>query len=611
MEDPKMDEVASVPSMAPTTLGHPWPSPIFTPLDHQFARFMTRQSGLTGIAADRFALLIKRLSASLAAGHSCLPLTSEEEPLLRGSLVSHDITTPLVLWHGRLYLQRYYRYELRLAEQLKALAQEQCTVPGRSCAVLGARDTGASMPCEYQAELDACFGQSPETDWQRQAAEMALTRPLSLISGGPGTGKTSTVARILGLLLLSLGPELQIALAAPTGKAAMRLRESISANLATLPFSASIKEKIPTAASTLHRLLGVRRYSSVFKHNHANPLPWDVVVVDEASMVDLAMMSKLVDALKPGARLILLGDKDQLASVESGAVLADCIQALPDNTVTLQKSYRFNREISAFARAVNNNDSTTAWSMLISDTQGATTPLGLQLLQDPLPDFIAARYIRYMEKVAALPDNRQDNDIRQLFDCLNQFRVLCTTRHGAKGVATINRQVEQRLAASNHPCQPGGRSCAIPGARDTGPSLAGGWYPGRPVMILNNDYGLNLFNGDIGICLPDISTPGAFKVWFEREDGSLKGYQPYRLPTCETVFAMTIHKSQGSEFAEVLVVLPASDTPLLTRELIYTAVTRARTRVLIASDQNIFNAAVQRTISRSSGLHEMLMHSAG
>ncbi|MDP3695163.1 MAG: hypothetical protein Q8R42_03500, partial [Desulfocapsaceae bacterium] len=231
--------VAPVPSLAPATLGHPWPSPSFTALDHQFARFMVRQSGLTGIAADKFALLIKRLSASLAAGHSCLPLTSEEEQDLRGSgLVSADIAaplppslapaalgqvseakrrlrpwpSPLVLWHDRLYLQRYYRYELRLAEQLKALAQPQGTVPGRSrtipgardtgasmpcgrsCAVLGTRDTGASMPCDYQTELDACFGMRPETDaetdWQRQAAEMSLQRPLTLISGGPGTGKT-------------------------------------------------------------------------------------------------------------------------------------------------------------------------------------------------------------------------------------------------------------------------------------------------------------------------------------------------------------------------------------------------------------------------------------
>ncbi len=545
---------------------------IFSPLDHQFARFMVRQSGLSGVPAESFALLIKRLSASLAAGHSCLELTSAEEQSLDeigNNLISPGLTTPLVLWHGRLYLQRYYQYELRLAGQIKGMTQLQD--PGPEC----------------QTALDGCFGREEEADWQRQAAEVALTRPLALISGGPGTGKTSTVARILGLLLLTLGTDLQIALAAPTGKAAMRLRESIARNREGLPFSALIKEKMPTSASTLHRLLGVRRHSPHFRHNHANPLPWDVVVVDEASMVDLAMMSKLVDALKPTARLILLGDKDQLASVESGAILADCIQALPENTVMLQKSYRFNQEISAFAQAVNSNDSSTAWAMLNRESQGAVS-----LLHEPLADFIGGRYARYMQEVAMLQGS---DDIHQLFQCLNRFRVLCATRRGPSGVELINQQVEQSLAAAGYPCQPGG------------------WYPGRPVMILHNDYGLNLFNGDIGICLPDRNDAlsagdprHGFKVWFEDEDGSLRGYQPYRLPPCETVFAMTIHKSQGSEFAEVLVVLPQADSPLLTRELIYTAVTRAQTRVLIASDQAVFNAAINRTISRSSGLHEML-----
>ena len=587
---------------------------IFSPLDHQFARFMVRQSGLSGAAADSFKLLSKRLSASLAAGHSCLELTRDEEQVLRecsDELVSPELTTPLVLWQGRLYLQRYYRYELRLAEQLKAMAKVQYPVPGHSCgrssAIPGSNDTGPgkrseaktpALACDSRTALDDCFGREEGADWQRQAAEMALQRPLAIISGGPGTGKTSTVARILGLLLLTLGPDLQIALAAPTGKAAMRLRESIARNREGLPFSPFIQEKIPTSASTLHRLLGVRRHSPLFRHNHANPLPWDVVVVDEASMVDLAMMSKLVDALKPGARLILLGDKDQLASVESGAILADCIQALPENTVTLQKSYRFNQEISAFAQAVNSNNSTAAWAMLSTDMQGATTERSLQILQEPLPGFIVAQYIRYMEKVVALSGNaRPEEHMQQLFQALNRFRVLCATRRGPRGVATINHQVEQSLASVGYPCQPGS------------------WYPGRPVMILNNDYGLNLFNGDIGICLPDRTAPStaypgsSFKVWFEDEEGSLRGYQPYRLPACETVFAMTIHKSQGSEFAEVLVVLPTNDSPLLTRELIYTGVTRAQTRVLIASDQAIFNGAINRAISRSSGLHAMLTHS--
>ncbi|MBW6520854.1 MAG: exodeoxyribonuclease V subunit alpha [Desulfoarculaceae bacterium] len=573
---------------------------IFSPLDQQFARFMARKSGLTGTASDRFELLINRLSAALADGHSCLPLTSEEEQLLSGidtALISREITTPLVLWHNRLYLQRYFRYELRLAGQIKAMAQAHYAVP------------------ECRAELDACFGQMPETDaeidWQRLAAEMALKRPLALISGGPGTGKTSTVARILGLLLLTLGPDLQIALAAPTGKAAMRLRESIAASLASLPFSDMIKGKIPTSASTLHRLLGVRHHSPCFRHTHANPLPWDVVVVDEASMVDLAMMSKLVDALKPGARLILLGDKDQLASVESGAILADCIQALPDNTVTLRKSYRFNQEISAFARAVNENDSAAAWARLNDKSQETAT---VTLLHEPVTDFISARYSPYMRKAQALQSESND-DIRQLFQCFNQFRVLCATRRGPGGVEALNRQVEQNLTAQGYPSLAGGRPSSIPGAGDTGASLPGAWYPGRPVMILNNDYNLNLFNGDIGICLPDLAAattkgPGPkFKIWFEREDGSLKGYQPYRLPPCETVFAMTIHKGQGSEFGEVLVVLPTTDTPLLTRELIYTAITRAKTKVVIAGDQAIFNAAVNRSIHRSSGLHAMLMGS--
>ena len=217
------------------------------------------------------------------------------------------------------------------------------------------------------ALLDACFAPDNEhdPDWQRRAADLRSSG-LALISGGPGTGKTRTVAQILGLLLLFLGSDLNIALAAPTGKAAMRLRESIANNLETLTLSPSIKEKIPTGASTLHRLLGVQRHSSGFRHHHGNPLPWDVVVVDEASMVDLAMMSKLVDALKPEARLILVGDKDQLTSVESGAVLADCTFALAENTVELTKSYRFDEKIEAVARAVNTSDSLAAWALLAS-----------------------------------------------------------------------------------------------------------------------------------------------------------------------------------------------------------------------------------------------------
>jgi len=582
----------------------------FAPLDQQFARFLTARSGLPDTDNAGFELLISRLSASLAAGHSCLRVTGDEEQLLRASrMVSQGLATPLIIRRGRLYLQRYYRYESRLADQLKALAAIRLEPP------------------PLAEELDACFGRD-EDNLQRRAAELALTRALALISGGPGTGKTSTVARILGLLLLtgrpgrlsagrscaipgardtwpSLAGGFRIALAAPTGKAAMRLAESIGSGLASLPFPEAVKAKIPAAASTLHRLLGVRLHSPHFRHHQANPLPWDAVVVDEASMVDLALMSKLVDALKPGSRLILLGDKDQLASVESGAVLADCIAALPDNTVTLQKSYRFNRTISAFAQAVNTNDSATAWKMMEggqsddsnqeSEIRGrkpgetAEAEGSLVRLREPMIDFIVSRYSRYMDRVATLSANTgKAADIRALFDDLGRFRVLCATRRGPGGVETINRQVEQRLLTHGHPCRPGG------------------WYPGRPVMILNNDYGLNLFNGDIGICLPDPAAQGTLKVWFEREDNNPAPFPPHRLPACETVFAMTIHKSQGSEFNEVLVSLPPADSPLLTRELIYTAVTRARDRVIIAGDKEVFRQAVSRNISRAGGLHEML-----
>ncbi|MBV5305235.1 MAG: AAA family ATPase, partial [Desulfobulbaceae bacterium] len=429
--------------------------PIFSPLDHQFSRFLTRRSGLPETEKGTFELLVKRLTASLADGHSCLPVSPDEERLLgKSPMVSTSLATPLILWRGRLYLQRYFHYESRLATQLKALAGRETHAPA----------------CQSQTALDACFGPSlPATaegeasdNQQRKAAEMALTHSLTLISGGPGTGKTSTVARILALLLSTGKTDVRIALAAPTGKAAMRLRESLSAGLAALPFPETIKAKIPATASTLHRLLGVRRHSPHFRHNQASPLPWDVVVVDEASMVDVALMSKLVDALKPGARLILLGDKDQLTSVESGAVLADCIQALPNNTVTLRKSYRFNRAISAFAQAINANDSAGAWGMITSreaeekrpqeengrsEARGSAPAGGkgsIVLLSAPMTDFIVGRYGRYMDLVLALAgEAREASDIRRLFEGLNRFRVLCATRKGPGGVETINRQVEQ------------------------------------------------------------------------------------------------------------------------------------------------------------------------
>ncbi len=370
-----------------------------------------------------------------------------------------------------------------------------------------------------------------------------------------------------------------MALAAPTGKAAMRLSEAVGRSMTSLQLPEHVKNGLPTSASTLHRLLGVRRGSPQFRHNRDNPMAWDVVVVDEASMVDLAMMSKLVDAIKPGARLILLGDKDQLASVESGAVLGDFIGSLPENTVELQKTYRFEAGIKQLAEAINCADSTAAWGLL-KDSRVAS----VALLEENSIDFISERYSRFM-KAANRPG---PPDLREIFAIFNSFRVLCALHYGNRGVLSINRQVELSLSRNGFPCRP-----------DT-------WYPGRPVLITRNDYGLDLFNGDVGICLADREN-GVPQVWFERAGGGMTSYPPSRLPSCETVFAMTIHKSQGSEFDEVVVVLPEEDNRILSRELVYTAVTRAKKTVRLVAEKEILQLALARNITRESGLADLLM----
>jgi exodeoxyribonuclease V alpha subunit len=369
-----------------------------------------------------------------------------------------------------------------------------------------------------------------------------------------------------------------MALAAPTGKAAMRLSQSIGGSLDRLQLPEEVKAAIPTEAKTLHRLLGFIRHSPQFRHNRQQPMGWDVVVVDEASMVDLAMMSKLVDALKPGARLLLLGDKDQLASVESGAVLGDFIQSLPDNTIELKKTYRFDDNIKFLAERVNAGDSDGAWTLLADPQVPNVT-----VLQAELIDFLGRQYAGYMAEVCRYPQT----NVTEIFEKFNRFQVLCAVHYGHRGVVGINRGVETFLARQGFDCRPDS------------------WYPGRPVLITRNEYSLDLFNGDIGICLPDLAD-GSSKVWFEQSDGGLRSYSPYRLPSCETVFAMTIHKSQGSEFDEVVVVLPEEDNRILSRELLYTAFTRSRKMVKLVAGRQVFAQALSRKIERCSGLADLL-----
>ena len=318
---------------------------------------------------------------------------------------------------NRLYLHRYWSYEDRMAKQIKLIAQHANTVEN------------------LDNLLDHYFGASnAETNWQREAVKIAAHRNFCIITGGPGTGKTTTICKILAVLQELVDDPLLIGLAAPTGKAAMRLQEAITLNLVELNCSDSIKEHIPHTANTLHRLLGAKPPSPYFRHDAKNPLVFDLVVVDEASMVDLALMSKLVDALKPGAKLILLGDKDQLASVESGAVLADLIAALPDNTVELRQSYRFDDGIKKLADAVNQQQHETAWGVLSEEGEAANI-----LEQKQLIPYILSQRVAYVSLVEA---NAEFTDIYRAF-C--RFQVLCSNRHGENGALEINTAVEKAL----------------------------------------------------------------------------------------------------------------------------------------------------------------------
>lgn len=527
-------------------------------LDVAFARFLSQRASLDTAQKQAFEKLVMSVSCEQNKGHNCIQIDDQDaELLLASGLVAlagqTAVRLPLVLEKNRLYLQRYWDYENRLALQIKAV-------------------TAVTHPLENaDALLDRYFPKmSDEIDWQREAAKMAIQQSFSIITGGPGTGKTTTVVKILALLQESSPQPLHIALAAPTGKAAMRLQESIGFNKGALPDA--VKPHVPENVTTLHRLLGARPPSPYFRHHAGHPLVYDLVVVDEASMVDLALMSKLIDALKPGARLILLGDKDQLASVESGAVLADLTLALPEHTVELKKSHRFELAIKNLAVAVNRQHSDEAWQILQAGTDN------IELLQQDLVEYVAGQQKDYLRLLKA------GAGFDEIYRAFSRFQVLCSNRQGKNSVADINDRVEQQLAAQN----------LI--------NVTGLWYSGRPVMVTQNNPALHLYNGDIGICLPDKDLAGKLMVFFQRADGSVKKYLPTRIPHCETVFAMTIHKSQGSEFEEVLIALPDTLNPVLTKELLYTAITRAKKTVKLLADETVFAATVNQKIERITGL---------
>ncbi len=461
--------------------------------------------------------------------------------------------------------------------------------------------------------LSACFNA------QKVAAAMALTRQFSVISGGPGTGKTTTVTKLLAALVSQAQPqELVIKLVAPTGKAAARLTESIGLALTHLPLADSIKSAIPTEASTLHRLLGAKPNSVSFQYHKTNPLHLDVLVVDEASMVDLTMMFNLLSALPPHARVILLGDRDQLASVEAGAILGDIgqfaqqgysfefaqqltaltgyslsgnssldYQGLSDSVCVLNKSYRFHAQsgIGTLAKKINrgfSKDVLPVFSHGFSDLtyrewQNSETYDDLLMLMVSL----------YRPYLTALTD--VSVPAKTVLNLFSEARLLCAIREGQFGVEGINQNIFSALKK----------------ARLLQGNLDDTWYEGRPVMITRNDANLGLYNGDVGIVLErqlaDDPKP-RLRVFFEQPDGNIKAVLPSRLPQHETAFAMTIHKSQGSEFASTVMVLPPKSSPLLTRELVYTGVTRAKKHLYLFASERVLSWAIKTKTERQSGL---------
>jgi exodeoxyribonuclease V alpha subunit len=598
---------------------------------------LTQQPGLTlAIPSDEDWTFRSESAQAELSTLKAFPLAQWQSDLQNSVLVSAgEDNTPLVLDGNRLYLRRYWQYQQTL---------DRC-IHDRLAPVR------PDLPEALLEQIDVLFPGSPEQpqpDWQKIACVLALRSRFAIITGGPGTGKTTTLTKLLALLIQLLeikspgARKPNILLAAPTGKASARVSESIANALKRLDIDAGIKESIPQKAGTLHRLLGSRPDSRRFKHNRHHRLAADIVIVDEASMVDLEMMASLLEALPDNAQLILLGDKDQLASVEAGSVMGDLCRgaenAAYDNdarawiekysgerlppsaapgtninqqTVMLRYSHRFGEHsgIGRLARAVNAGDSIQAQAILndtarFKDLLPAPAADYLRLRARPEPDAADALlkklvmanagsaaedkpnpgqgygyYLNVIQNRPAGDPASYDEWAQKVLAAFDAFQVLCALRRGRWGVEELNRRIEAWLFPKQ---------------------ATGLWYEGRPVMITRNDYNLGLMNGDIGIALYH-QPSGKLRVVFPADDPlaptKIRWLSPLRLPEAETAFAITVHKSQGSEFNHVVMALPETRSPVLTRELIYTGITRAKENfTLLESQGDIFDQAVKTRV---------------
>lgn len=516
--------------------------------------------------------------------------------------------TPFVVQGNGIYLYRAWQDEQTVVNYLKSAVKK----------------ASFSVPTEKaKAILERYFPQhkkrNSEPDWQKIAVATALVQPFTLIAGGPGTGKTYTVARLLAALqelqLEQNLPPLRIRLAAPTGKASARLKESIQDSLAQMNLAEKVRQTMVTQSDTLHRVLGVKPFEDAVTYHEKNPLPLDLLIVDEASMIDLSLMAKLLRALPKQARLILLGDKDQLAAVEAGAILSELSRFLeqdypPDFAeklalmtgeqvpvskqasamrqyfVELTLSTRFddNSPVGRVAKAINNMQGAESWKILSNEIPlveyAPTASDELSYRQHYLQKIWQSAVEHYAKYLVEIPNTAPtEQQLHKIFTAFKSVRYLAALRAGDFGVESLNEKIAEALRAKGY--------VQFKHSRD--------WFVGKPIMVTQNDVNVGLLNGDVGLYLGN-------RVYFEDEQRGYKSFSISRIPAHEMSFVMTIHKSQGSEFGLTVVVLPPEPSPILTKELLYTAVTRSKPNLMVFARQSIWESAVRNPIQRMSGI---------